>query len=39
MDLVRRIDGPRDREDETVTEIIAILTAERCRLGQRDVEV
>lgn len=28
-----------DREDDTVTEIIAILTAERCRLGQRDVEV
>lgn len=28
-----------DREDQTVTEIIAILTAERCRLGQRDVEV
>lgn len=28
-----------DREDETVSQIIAILTAERCRLGQRDVEV
>ncbi len=28
-----------EREDETVSQIIAILTAERCRLGQRDVEV
>lgn len=28
-----------DREDETVTQILAILSAERCRLGQREVEV
>lgn len=28
-----------DREDETVTQILAILTAERCRLGQAGVEV
>lgn len=28
-----------DREDETVSQILAILTAERCRLGQAAVEV
>jgi len=28
-----------EREDDTVSQILAILTAERCRLGQHDVEV
>ena len=28
-----------DREDETVSQILAILTAERCRLDQTTVEV